>query len=107
MTDRNCSGVSRVAGTAVPTPALFTRMSTRPNSSLAARALAPRTGAPQAVDAPGAEYHVGACLSQSLRERDSESAGRTGDDGYAVVDTKAIKHGHSHTPLIQVRSGST
>src|SRR5687768_16913217 len=36
MTWRNCSGVSRVAGTAVPTPALFTRMSTRPNSAIAA-----------------------------------------------------------------------
>src|SRR6476660_2199078 len=35
MTCRNCSGVSRVAGTAVPIPALLTRMSTRPNSSIA------------------------------------------------------------------------
>src|SRR3984957_2642067 len=32
----NCSGVSLVAGTAVPTPALLTRMSTRPNDSIAA-----------------------------------------------------------------------
>ena len=35
MTDRNCSGVSRVAGTAVPTPALLTSTSTRPNASIA------------------------------------------------------------------------
>src|SRR6476620_7562663 len=35
MTCRNCSGVSLVAGTAVPMPALLTRMSTRPNSSIA------------------------------------------------------------------------
>ena len=33
MTSRNCSGVSRVAGYAVPMPALFTRMSTVPNSA--------------------------------------------------------------------------
>src|SRR4051794_20042601 len=36
MTWRNCSGVSRVAGTAVPTPALLTRMSTWPSSATAA-----------------------------------------------------------------------
>ena len=36
MTCRNCSGVSRVAGAAVPTPALLTRTSTRPNSAIAA-----------------------------------------------------------------------
>ena len=36
MTWRNCSGVSRVAGTAVPIPALLTRMSTRPSSAIAA-----------------------------------------------------------------------
>src|ERR671912_1386001 len=35
MTERNCSGVSRVAGPAVPTPALLTRPSTRPNVSIA------------------------------------------------------------------------
>src|SRR5580765_1702350 len=34
MTERNCSGVSRVAGTAVPTPALLTRMSTRPYAAI-------------------------------------------------------------------------
>ena len=36
MTLRNCSGVSWVAGTAVPTPALLTSTSTRPNSAIAA-----------------------------------------------------------------------
>ena len=36
MTSRNCSGVSFVAGCAVPTPALLTRMSTRPNSLIPA-----------------------------------------------------------------------
>jgi len=36
MTSRNWSGVSRVAGTAVPLPALFTSTSTRPNSVIAA-----------------------------------------------------------------------
>ena len=35
MTCRNCSGVSWVAGIAVPMPALLTRMSTWPNSSMA------------------------------------------------------------------------
>src|SRR5579875_2175912 len=38
MTCRNCSGVSRLAGTAVPMPALLTRMSMRPNSAIAAAA---------------------------------------------------------------------
>ena len=32
MTDRNCSGVSRVAGTEVPMPALLTKMSTLPKA---------------------------------------------------------------------------
>ena len=36
----NSSGVSRVAGTAVPTPALLTRTSTRPNSVIAASTIA-------------------------------------------------------------------
>src|SRR3954465_10213262 len=36
MTERNCSGVSRVAGYAVPRPALLTRMSTLPNSATVA-----------------------------------------------------------------------
>ena len=36
MTWRNCSGVSRVAGTAVPIPALLTSTSTRPSSAIAA-----------------------------------------------------------------------
>ena len=36
MTERNWSGVSRVAGAAVPIPALLTRMSTLPNSAMAA-----------------------------------------------------------------------
>ena len=36
MTERNCSGLSRVAGTAVPTPALLTSTSTRPNFAIAA-----------------------------------------------------------------------
>ena len=35
MTDLNCSGVSWVAGTAVPTPALLTKISTRPKVSMA------------------------------------------------------------------------
>src|ERR1700677_3305367 len=38
MTPRNSSGVSRSAGTAVPMPALLTRMSSRPYASVAARA---------------------------------------------------------------------
>jgi hypothetical protein len=32
MTDRNCSGVSLVAGTEVPMPALLTKMSTLPKA---------------------------------------------------------------------------
>jgi hypothetical protein len=36
MTWRNSSGLSRVAGAAVPMPALLTRMSTRPNSATVA-----------------------------------------------------------------------
>src|SRR5580658_595463 len=40
MTSRNCSGVSLVAGYEVPRPAQLTRMSTRPNSVMAALASA-------------------------------------------------------------------
>ena len=40
MTARNSSGVSRVAGTAVPNPALLTSTSTWPNSFTAASTIA-------------------------------------------------------------------
>ena len=89
MTWRNCSGVSRVAGTAVPMPALLTSTSTRPNSSIGARRRAPctasgsatsvcdgerpaagrldeRRGLLEPVDAAGAERDVGAGLGEGL-----------------------------------------
>ena len=44
MTWVNCSTVSRVAGTAVPMPALLTSTSTRPNSAIAASTSAWQSG---------------------------------------------------------------
>ena len=44
MTEVNCSTVSRVAGTAVPMPALLTSTSTRPNSAIAASMSAWQSG---------------------------------------------------------------
>ena len=96
MTCRNCSGVSRVAGTAVPMPALLTRTSTRPNSLIAASTSAvhesgsatsvatararrrrPRRGGRvrEPVRTPGAEHDVGAGLGERLGERDAEPGG--------------------------------
>ena len=117
MTCRNCSGVSRVAGTAVPMPALLTRMSTRPNSAIAASTSAwhvlgvgdvggdrerPATGVAhqlggllEPVDPAGAEHHVGAGLGQRLRERDPEAAGGAGDDRHLVVEPEQVEHGRS------------
>ena len=86
MTSRNCSGVSFVAGYAVPMPALLTRMSTRPNSLIAGvdqRAAVLGLGDVRAhgdhaaterldglarvlqlLGAPGAEHDVGARLGE-------------------------------------------
>ena len=112
MTLRNCSGVSRVAGTAVPTPALLTRMSTRPNSSIAASTSAwhdsgsatsvatrerpaagrldERRGVGEPVGAAGAERDVGAGLGQRLGEGDAEAGGGAGDDRDLAVEAEQV-----------------
>src|SRR6476661_3272854 len=120
MTERNCSGVSRVAGKAVAIPALLTRTSTRPNSAIAASTIAahlsrsaisvatarawrslPRTNtavssglstrrAASTTSAPG--------LGEGLGER--EAAGRhAGDDGDAAVEAERVEHTHAHCLL--------
>ena len=120
MTCRNWSGVSRVAGTAVPMPALLTRTSTRPSSSIAAldqvgarvgvgdvgldrqRAATglldqPR-GVGEPVDPAGAERHVGAGLGQTLRERDTEAARGAGDDRDLAVEAEHVGDSHGRHP---------
>ena len=116
MTWRNCSGVSRVAGTAVPMPALLTSTSTRPSSCIAASTSAlarlgvgdvglhgerpaaggldERRGLLEPVDPAGAEHHVGAGLGEGLGERDAEPGGGAGDDRHLAVETEQVEHGH-------------
>ena len=116
MTWRNCSGVSRVAGTAVPIPALLTRMSTRPSSAIAASTSAwqssgeetsvrhgdgaaserldLRLGLPQLVDAARAQGHVGPGLGQRLGEGDPEARGGAGHHGDLAVEAEQVEHGH-------------
>ena len=115
MTWRNCSGVSRVAGTAVPMPALLTSTSTRPNSAIAAATSAVQTpgrprrwrrrraaagvadqgrGVLEPVDAPGAEHHVGARLGQCLGEGDAEAAGGAGHDRDLAVEPEQVGDRH-------------
>ena len=115
MTSRNCSGVSRVAGTAVPTPALLTRMSTRPNCSIAAStsavarlrvgdvggdgdrapagALRPALRLLEPVGAAGAEHDVGAGLGQRLRERHAEARRGAGHDRDSTVEPEPVEDG--------------
>ena len=119
MTWRNCSGVSRVAGTAVPMPALLTRMSTRPNSAIAASTSAvqdvgvgdvgghrqrPAPGRPhqrggllEPVGAPGAEGDVGAGLGEALGEGHAEAAGRAGDHRDLAVEPEQVGDGHGRS----------
>ena len=122
MTRRNCSGVSRVAGTAVPTPALLTSTSTRPSSVIAASTSAwqssgeatsvsatthPASGCAhqvggllEPVDPAGAEHHVGAGLGERLREGHPEAARGAGHDRHPVVETEQVGHGrHGRTLL--------
>ena len=126
MTSRNCSGVSRVAGTAVPMPALLTRMSTRPNSSMAsatrsvhdcgsatsvrgrqraaAGGLDERGGVGEPVHPAGAERDVGAGLGQALRERDAQPAGGAGHDGDLPVEPEQVGNhavGHARDPTVR------
>src|SRR3984957_5860504 len=62
MTSRNCSGVSRVAGTAVPFPALLTSTSTCPNSFIAASTTA-RAFSGSAMSAATAIARRPACVT--------------------------------------------
>ena len=93
-------------------PALLTRMSTRPNSSIASATrlvhesgsatsvatvsarrpggLDERGGVGEPVDAAGAERDVGAGLGQALREGDAEAAGGAGDDGDLAVEAEQV-----------------
>ena len=116
MTCRNCSGVSRVAGTAVPIPALLTSTSTRPNSAIAgldqrrarlgsATSVADRQrpaagartqcgGLLEPLHAPRAERDVGAGLGECLGERDAQPAGGAGDDGDLAVEAEQVGDRH-------------
>ena len=116
ITRRNSSGVSRVAGTAVPTPALLTSTSTRPSSrhglldharavlgqrdvggdgqAAAAERLDALGGLLQAVGAAGADGDVGARLGEADGERGAEAGGGAGDDGDLAVEPEAVEDGH-------------
>ena len=128
MTERNCSGVSRVAGTAVPMPALLTRTSTRPNVSIASstsrwhcvgvghvgghRVHAPAGGAYglghrlELVDPPRAEDHVGPRLGERVGERDAQAAGGAGDDDDLVVETEEVQEAHGATLATYCAAGT-
>jgi hypothetical protein len=110
MTFRNSSGVSRVAGTAVATPALLINTSTRPNfghrgvDELLALAWVGHVGPvgvrPTAglLDQGGGrgqlfrparpQHQIGAGLGERLSEGDAQSGGGAGDDGDLVVKTE-------------------
>ena len=110
MTCRNCSGVSRVAGTAVPMPGVVDeyvdpaelvhrRVDQRlarlgggdiglHGDGAAAGALHERGGVREPVDTPGAEDDVGAGLGERLGEGDAESGGGAGDDRHLAVEAR-------------------
>ena len=106
-------------------PALLTRTSTRPNSSIAAstsawhdsgsatsvatvsaRRPAASTSAAvsrEPVDPAGAEHDVGAGLGEGLREGDAEPAGGAGDDGDLAVEAEQV--GHQSVAMLGNSSG--
>ena len=118
MTSRNCSGVSRVAGYAVPLPALLTSTSTWPNSAIAASTTAwqsstfatsavtvsarrPRSSIWALVSwrrsaATRGEHEVGTGLGERLRERDAEPGRGAGDDRHLAVEAEKVEHGSRH-----------
>ncbi len=54
----------------------------------------------EAVDATGAEHHVGTGVSQGLGETGTEAGGGAGDDGDLPVKPELIQHTHgSSNPL--------
>jgi hypothetical protein len=112
-TARNCSGDFRNAGTAVATPALFTRPSTRPKVSVArrtsrwqssttvtsvgttsARRPIPSTAGRRRLEhlrAPGADDHVGARLGDRDRDGGTQARGRAGDDHHAALEPERVQ----------------
>ena len=116
MTWRNDSGVSRDAGTAVPTPALLTSTSTRPNSCSAAAAtawqssgeltsaatvttrapgLAQRRGeVVEPVEATRREDQVGPDSGERLRETHAQPRAGAGQDHDLVVEPERRKWIH-------------
>src|SRR5664280_810712 len=99
MTCRNCSGVSMLAGTAVPMPALLTRMSTRPNSSIARRT--------SALQSSGTATSVGAGLGQRLGERHPEAGGGSGDYRNLAVEPEPVQKRHAGQSSALTRVGTT
>ena len=116
ITLRNCSGVSRVAGTAVPTPALLTSTSALPSSATVSRTTRSQSSGSEtsasiarqrrpcastrslvvceAVGAAGADRDVGAGLGEAVGERDAEAGGGAGDDGHLAVEAEAVDEAH-------------
>ena len=116
MTWRNDSGVSRDAGTAVPTPALLTSTSTRPNSCSAAAATArqssgeltsardrddPGTRLAQGggqvvepVEAPRGEHEICPDSGERLRETHPQPRAGAGQDHDLVIEPERRKWIH-------------
>lgn len=117
MTERNCPGVSLVAGAAVPTPALFDQdvdpaelvhrgadearavirigdVGTHGDSA-AAFGLDELARAGQPVFPAGRNHEIGTRLRERLGESDAEAARCAGDDGDAAVEAKQLENrGH-------------
>ena len=116
ITLRNSSGVSRVAGTAVPIAGVVDQhvgraeLGDRPlddalavlghgdvgldRDAAAAVGLHALLGLLEAVGAAGADGDVGAGLGEAVGERDAEAGGGAGDDRHLVVEAEAVQEGH-------------
>src|SRR5882757_2191502 len=91
ITSRNCSGVSRVAGTAVPLPALLTSTSTC--SELRHGRFDCRSRVPGSRHVRG--YHERAptaLLDQCRAKSDTEPCGDAGDNRHLSIDAEAVEH---------------
>ena len=114
ITCRNCSGVSRVAGTAVPTPGVVDQHVDRARARSTASATTPRAVlglATSAVTATQRRPSASTCSAVSLRrsvrrapiatsapasasadgERGAEAGGGAGDDGDLAVEPEAVE----------------
>src|ERR1700683_5364442 len=95
MTRRNSSGFSRVASTAVPRPALLTRMSTCPKAAIVA-STSRRQSSGTETSVPTASAHLarGPRLGGRFGEHGAQPGGGSGDDGRAAIQPETIENRH-------------